>query len=143
MSFSSGLVKKTFIKIFKNLSEELSVTPSDIQLGIVFVNGTQGYEAYKNFEKVKDIDISDYVGTVIDFSGGTELIKATIGQAGSTYSKRLKCDIKDVSIVMQYKQDDFPDTVLLQDKVVEINGKGDIKEKVKIRNINISTEFFP
>ena len=44
---------------------------------------------------------------------------------------------------MQYKQDDFPDTVLLQDKVVEINGKGDIKEKVKIRNINISTEFFP
>ena len=122
-----SLCRKTFIKVFKNLAKEMNVDISNVQLGICY-NGKTTYEAYNNLKKVKDIELDDYVGGIIDFSGGTEVIKSTISQACITYSKELKCRREDINIIMQYNNDKLPNAVLLC-------------ENKKVRKIDIEVEF--
>lgn len=130
MSHVQYLAKKTFGKIFQNLAKELGEKVENIQIGIVYENGQPVYEAYRNFKKEKNIDLGDYVGTVVDWSGGTSMIGATIAQAGILYKEHYKCAPEDLNIIMKYpKENDFPEAVLL------LKGK---KEK----EINIATEFF-
>ncbi|KKS77125.1 MAG: hypothetical protein UV51_C0010G0030 [Candidatus Woesebacteria bacterium GW2011_GWC1_42_9] len=129
MSHITYLAKKTFNKIFNNLGKELNEDVTNIQLGICYKSGQHFYEAYSNFKKVKNIVLGDYVGAVIDFSGGTEMIDSTIVQSGTTFSKNLNCPLDDISIIMRYRKDQFPESVLL------VNGK-------KEREINIEKDFF-
>lgn len=128
MSAVGIITRNTFNKIFKNLAVELSTTPEKIQLGIYYEGGNQKFEVYQNFKKEKDIEIDDYCGAVLDFSGGTEIIKSTIAQAGAGYAKELNTKIDFIKIVMQYKENSIPNAVLV------IEGK-------KVRSINIEEEF--
>ncbi len=122
------LCRNTFNKIFKNLAEEMNTDIAKACLGICYHKGGASYEAYNNLTKVKDIEIDDYVGAVIDFSGGTEVIKATINQAGTNYAKEFDCSPESISIIMQYNEGKLPNAVLM-------------KDNLKIRNINIEKEF--
>lgn len=128
MGVISIIAKKMFKKIFTNIALELDVKPENIQLGIYYENGSHKFEAFKNHVKEKDVDIDDYCGSIVDFSGGTAIIGATIAQAGPRYAKEMGCSIGDVNIVMQYQEKTLPLAVLL-------NGK------TKFRTIDISKEF--
>lgn len=129
MSHVAYIARTTFEKVFNNLSKELNEPVENIQLGICYKNGKQVYEAYRNFKHEKDIDLGDYVGTLIDWSGGTTMIDATIAQAGINYKEHFKCAPEDVNVIMRFRKNKFPEAVLL------LNGK---KEK----EIDIETEFF-
>ena len=128
MSTISNIVKNTFGKVFLNLAKEMNVPVEKIQLGIYYDKGLQKYEVYNQFKKEKDFEIGDYVGMVIDFSGGTAVIETTISQGGSRYSKELNVPIDAIKIIMAYKKDCLPDAVLMAE------GK-------KIRNLDINQEF--
>ena len=128
MSAISNIVKNTFGKVFLNLAKEMNVPVEKIQLGIYYDKGLQKYEVYNQFKKEKDFEIGDYVGMVIDFSGGTAVIETTISQGGSRYSKELNVPIDAIKIIMAYKKDCLPDAVLMAE------GK-------KIRNLDINQEF--
>lgn len=122
------LCKNTFNKIFKNLASELDTEINHAYLGICYKTTGAVYEAYKTGKKIKDIEIDDYVGAIIDFSGGTEIIKATINQAGNNYAKELNCNPDSVKVIMQYNNGALPNAVLM-------------KDNLKVRNINIEKEF--
>lgn len=140
MGMVSFLAKKIFNKIFHNLAAELEDKVENIQLGIYYANGSQKYEvlqkqASKNcpgtmaFVKVKDIDLDDYCGSVVDFSGGTAVIEATIAQSGPKYAREIGCSVGDVNIIMQYNATSgIPDAVLMN-------------AKAKVRKIDIIQEF--
>ena len=129
MSHVQFLARKTFDKIFKNLAKEMNEDVHNIQIGICYKNSQQVYEAYRHFKKEKDIELGNYVGTIIDWSGGTSMIDATIAQAGITYQNQFKCASEDLNVIMKHNEGYFPVAVLL------LKGK---KEK----EINIETEFF-
>lgn len=129
MSHVQFLARKTFGKIFKNLAKEMNEEVQNIQIGICYKNSQQVYEAYRNFNKEKDINLANYVGTIVDWSGGTAMIDATVAQAGIMYQNKFKCNPEDLNLIMKYKEGSFPEAVLL------LKGK---KEK----EINIETEFF-
>lgn len=128
MGIVGSIAKRTFNKIFKNLAIEMDENVANIQLGIYYVGGSHKFEVFRNFVKEKDIDIDDYCGAVVDFSGGTAVIGATIAQAGPKYAKEMSCSIGDVNIIMQFKDKELPTAVLL-------NGK------TKFRKIDIDKEF--
>lgn len=128
MSHLSYIAKNTFNKIFTNLSKEMGEEVNKIQLGIYYTNGMQKYEVYRNLKKEKDIELNKYVGSVIDFTGGTEVINATISQSGPVYAKELNCELDEISVIMQYKEKSLPMAVLM-------------KKKEKVRNIDIEKEF--
>ena len=149
MSHVAHIVKNTFINVFQNLSKELGMMVESIQLGIYYDQGQQKYTAYRNFkpimktkegvmrkeneptaadDKIWTFDIGSYVGMIIDFSGGTQMIETTLAQAGAGYANKEKCGTDDIKIIMQYKKDSLPDAVLMKG--------GD-----KVRAIDIRTEF--
>ena len=128
MSALTHIAGNTFRKVFINLAKEMEVAVEQVQLGIYYKNGNHVYEAYKDFKKEKDIDLGDYVGTIIDFSGGTEIINMTIAQAGVKYASGLGCDASSINIIMRYKKDSLPEAVLL-------------KDGAKVRDIDIDNEF--
>jgi hypothetical protein len=128
MSHISTITKNTFNKVFNNLAKELESNVSEIQLAICYSEGQQKFEAYRNFKKEKDILLGDYVGSVIDWSGGTIVIESTIAQAGARYAKELGVPLDNIRVIMKYNDGKLPDAVLLN---------GD--EKVK--KIDIETEF--
>ena len=72
--------------------------------------------------------MGDYVGGVIDWSGGTAVIETTIAQSGAAYSKELAVPVDSIKIIMAYKKDHLPDAVLMSE------GK-------KVRNVDIQKEF--
>lgn len=125
------LTKNTFKKIFTNLSREFDAPPENIQLGIQYKNGSHNYEAYKNFQKEKDIELNDYVGSSIgfDLTGGVSSIDMVIGESGVRYANELNCKTDDIKIIMAYKEKELPRAALLQ------NNK-------KVREIDIQKEFF-
>jgi len=108
MGMISHITKNTFNKIFANLAKEMGAKIDDVQLGIFYVKGEQKYEAYHNLEKVKDIELDEYCGSIIDFSGGTEVINSTIARAGSVYAKEHGCNIDEVNIIMKYNNAKLP-----------------------------------
>ena len=129
MSAISNIVKNTFGKVFLNLAKEMDAPVENIQLGVYYdEKGNQKYEVYNQFKKEKDIDISEYVPGVVDWSGGTAVIETTIAQSGARYAKELNVGIGTVKIIMAYKKDCLPDAVLMAE------GK-------KIRNVNIQSEI--
>lgn len=129
MSFAvKAIAKNVFKKIFKNLAEELQLPVEQVQIGLSFENGVHKFHAYKNFKIEKQIDLEDYVGTVIDLSGGIQAIEMTICQCGPRYAKEIGCNIDDVKVIFKHRDGDLPAAVLL-------NGA------VKIRNIDINAEF--
>lgn len=133
MGMVAHLAKNAFKKIFKNLAKELQEPVENIQLGIYYPDGCK-FEAYKNFEKVKDIALDSYIGRAIDFTGGTAAIEMTIAEAGPRFVKELseklnrEVSVGEVNIIMKYNEDKLPIAVLLCD------GQ-------KQRVINIETEF--
>ena len=128
MSAVSTIVKNTFGKVFNNLAKEMNVPVENIQLGIYYVAGLQKYEVYNQFKKEKDFEIGDYVGTVIDWGGGTALLESTLSQSGARYAKECGCEVDSIKVIMAFKKDCLPDAVLMAE------GK-------KVRNINIETEI--
>ena len=142
MSMTTTLVRKTFKKVFTNLSKELEDDIMNIQLGIFYNNkeADAKYEVFKNFEQVVEVDdtgketkklieLGDYVGAVIDFSGGTQIIELTIAQSGVRYAKELCCDINEINIILAYKNDkELPNAMLC-------------KNYEKVRKINIGEEL--
>lgn len=128
MSAVSTIAKNTFNKIFKNLAKEHNTEPGKIQLGIFYDGGQNKFEFYNEMKRVGEFDIDDYVGAVIDWSGGSEVIKSTIAQAGANYSKELSVSINEIKIIMAYRENLMPQAVLM------ISG-------VKKRSIDIETEF--
>ena len=128
MSAVSTIVKNTFGKVFNNLAKEMNVPVENIQLGIYYVAGLQKYEVYNQFKKEKDFEIGDYVGTIIDWGGGTALLESTLSQSGIRYAKEVGCNVDSIKVIMAYKKDCLPDAVLMAE------GK-------KVRNINIETEI--
>lgn len=127
------LAKNAFKKIFKNIASEFEVPVENVQLGIYYTEGCK-FEAYKNFEKVKDITLDAYIGRAIDFTGGTAAIEMTIAEAGPRFVKELSEKLKrevalgSVNIIMKYNDDKLPVAVLLCDG-----------EKQRV--INIENEF--
>ena len=92
MSRVSNLAKKAFIKIFRNLAEDLAVAVADVGIKIAYTNGQHRFEAYKNgtaegFQMIKVIQLDDYLGKgiIFDFTGGTAANEMTISQAGPKY----------------------------------------------------------
>lgn len=129
MGMVSFLAKKIFDKIFTNLAKSLDQTVDKVQIGIRWENSAPKYEAYISFKKIKEIELDDYVGSVVDFSGGTAVVESTIAQSGPKYAKQLGVAIEDVSIIMQHNaKTRIPDAVLM-------NGKA------KVRKIDIESEF--
>lgn len=140
MGMVSFLAKKIFNKIFTNLAKELDAPVGDIQIGIYYANNKHKFEVYQKkeseinpgtmaFVKIKDIELDDYVGACVDFSGGTAVVEATIAQSGPKYAKELGCATDDISIIMQYNElKGIPDAVLLN-------------AKTKVRKIDIEEEF--
>lgn len=129
MSAVSTIVKNTFGKVFNNLAKEMNVPVENLQLGIYYVAGLQKYEVYNQFKREKEIDdFGSYCGTIIDWSGGSAIIESQITTAGIMFSKELKCNIDSIKIIMAYKKDSLPNTVLLQDMK-------------KVRSINIEKEL--
>lgn len=123
------LAKKTFNKIFANIAKELGEPVANIQIGIYYKDGVHKFEVFRKFIREKDIELDDYVGGAVDFSGGTAVIEATIAQSGPKYAKEIGCEVSDVKIIMQHNEKSgLPDTVLL-------NGK------TKVRKIDIEKEF--
>lgn len=120
MGMVSHLAKNAFNKIFKNLAKELGEPVENIQIGIYYPDGCK-YEAYKNFEKVKDIDLDAYTGMGIDFTGGTAAIDMTISQAGPAFAKELseklnrEVSVSGINIIMKYCEGKLPLAVLLCD----------------------------
>lgn len=114
----SYIAKKTFKKIFTKMAEDLNASIDSVQLGICYNGGTTTYEAYKNFEKEKDVRLDDYF-TGLDLSGGTTAIEATIGNAGPRFAKELteklqkEVLVSDVSIIMKHNSDKLPIAVLM------------------------------
>ena len=96
------------------------------------------YEAYKksghSFEKVKEIELDDYCGAIMDLSGGSAAIDATIAQSGPRFARELseklgkEITTNDVSILMKYAKDALPQAVLMTGTE-------------KHRSINIEQEF--
>lgn len=122
MGAAVGIVKNTFEKIFNNLSKEIGEPVSNIQLGIYYTpEGSQKYEVYRQYKKEKDIEIGNYVGTLIDWSGGTAVIDATIAQAGAGYAKELGKPIELINIIMQHVKGKLPNAVLMVDGKKERN----------------------
>lgn len=131
MGFIDWKVKKTFEKIFKGIAKDLECNPSDVKIGIVYKDGVCVYEAYKGNEKVKDVQLSDYLNM---FDSGTHVIDATIGQAGNRYaselSKKLNKEItsNEVEILLKENPGAIPHAVLMC---------GGAKQRM----IDIKTEF--
>lgn len=128
MGMVKYLAKNTFKKIFRNLAAELECPESAVQIGIYFIDGAPKFYAFKNMIKIKEIELDDYCGSVVDFTGGTAVIQATIAQSGPKYARELSAPITDVSVIMRHRDDALPDAVLL-------NGN------VKARKIDIEQEF--
>mgnify|MGYP001569159092 CR=1 FL=1 len=128
MSVASTIVKNTFEKIFTNLVKEMDAPVGKLLIGIYYHKGQQRFEVFNHLKKEKDIDISEYCGALIDWSGGSIIIETTIAQAGAKYAKELSVDSDDIKIIMQYKEKCLPNAVLM--------AKGE-----KVRNINIEREF--
>ena len=128
------LAKKSFAKIFKNLAAEMNEPVSNVQIGITYSLGSHKYFAYRAFKKEKEITLDDYCGAITDLSGGTQVIEATIAQAGPKYAKEMsqkyakEVFTDKVAVIMAHKDGDFPMAVLLHE------GK-------KERNIDIEREF--
>ncbi|HRG36901.1 MAG TPA: hypothetical protein PK289_00055 [Bacteroidia bacterium] len=108
------LVKRAFNTIFENLAKDLKEDVSKIQLGICFKGGGHMYEAYVNFSKVKDINLDEYFGAMMDLSGGAAAIDQTICQAGPVYAKEFDCPVDDISIVFQWREKELPKAVILK-----------------------------
>ena len=132
------MVKNTFAKVFINLAKELNTEPEKVQLELTFPNGACVYKACNDYQKVKDengkekqICMDDYCGSALglDLSGGTQTIATIINQSGVTYANELKCDKKEVRVILGYKQDSLPLAGLM-------------RREEKIRTINIEKEFF-
>jgi len=129
MSFITHLAKTSLNKIFKNLANDMGVEVGSVQLGIYYDKaGNQKYCGYKDMVREKDIELDDYVGASFDFSGGTEVIKTTIAQAGAGYAKELKAPISDIKIIMAYREKGLPAAALM-------NGGA------KVRSIDIEKDF--
>ena len=122
------IAKNTFKKIFKNLAEELESPVSGVQIGICYNEGVHKFEAYIDFKKIKDINPEDYIGTVVDLTGGITVIEATIAQSIPRYAKELECSPDEVNVIMRYVDGKLPDAVLL-------------RGTEKIRKIDIEQEF--
>lgn len=123
------LVRGAFNTIFENLAKDLNEDVLKIQLGICFKSGGHVYEAFSNFSKVKDINIDEYFGVMMDLSGGGAAIDQTICQAGPVYAKEFDCPIDDISIIFQWKsKDSLPKAVIL-------------KAGAKARALDIEQEF--
>ena len=128
MSFVGHIAKNTFNKVFINLGKELGVEPGNVQLGIYYDEaGNQKFCGYKNMVLEKDIDFEDYTGAVFDFSGGTEVIKSTIAQAGAGYASEYKVPITEIKIVMAYRAKELPLAVLMnggkKERVIDIEAE--------------------
>lgn len=130
MGMIKTIAKNTFRKIFKNLAldEELNCPVEEVQIVISFENGEHRYDVYKNFKRVKQIQLDNYVGAVVDFTGGTSVIETTIAQSGAKYAKECNGRVDDISIVMRNKVDGLPDCALM-------NGSS------RVRKIDIENEF--
>lgn len=128
MSAVSTIVKNTFNKVFNSLAKELNVPVEKIQIGIFYVDGKQKFEVFNHFKRVSEFDFADHIPSVVDWSGGSAMIEATIAQGGARYSKELNTPIDAIKIIMAYKKDCLPDAVLMN------AGK-------KERNVNIEEEF--
>ncbi|MDP2778614.1 MAG: hypothetical protein Q8O48_13325, partial [Anaerolineales bacterium] len=99
MGMIKTIAKNTFRKIFKNLAidDDLNCPVEEVQIVISFENGEHRYDVYKNFQKVKRINLDDYVGAVFDFTGGTSVIETTIAQSGAKYAKECDSSVDDIS----------------------------------------------
>ena len=138
MGHVTFLAKKSFNKIFKNLADELGEDVNNVLIGICYENGEQKYEAYKKtdtgFERLKNIDLNDYCGMVLDLSGGTSAIDATIASSGPRFAKEVsektgkEIGVDDIEILMRYNNGEIPKAVLMADNK-------------KQRDINIEQEF--
>ncbi len=128
MCHTAYLTKRTFGRIFKNLAKELNVEVSKVFIGIKYRGGAHYYMAYLDFVEVKEIKLDSYTGAVVDWSGATALVEATIVQAGAAYARELEAPIDDLCIVLRHREDEIPAAVLLN------NMK-------KVRDINIEDEF--
>lgn len=126
MSAVSGLVAKTFNKIFKKVAEELNEPVENIQLGIYYVGSSFKYEAYRNFVKEKDIELDNYLN-ILEI-GLSSTIDSTIGQAGPRFAKECECEMSNINIIMKYREGELPAAVLMA------------KEQ-KVRLVDIETEF--
>lgn len=123
------LVKRAFNTVFENLAKDLNEDVLKIQLGICFKGGSHVYEAFSNFSKVKDINLDEYFGVMMDLSGGASAIDQTICQAGPVYAKEFDCPVDDISIIFQWKdKDSLPKAVIL-------------KAGAKARALDIEQEF--
>ena len=129
----NSLVKRTFNKVFKNLAEELNENVNDIQLGIYFEGDVHKYECFKNGVHVKNIDDLDvYIDNI--FNAGSGVMDQTIAACGPRYARELnekkrkewieegnllgkEHEVKpsNIKIIMKYKEDSLPTTVLLCD----------------------------
>ena len=135
MSAASVITKKTFNKIFNNLSAKVNQPLDNLKIGIFYENGEPKYYAYSGVDRIQvhpekdqwNFDPKNFIGTMIDWSGGTEVIKATIEQAGQRYSKEYDCSVDDVSIIMKPNDGKLPLAVLLvnNEKKQEIDIKQD------------------
>lgn len=128
MGIVKSIAKRSFGKIFKNLSADLDCPISDVKIGITFKDGVHAFGAYKGRDFVKGIKLDDYVGSVVDFSGGTSVVETTIAQSGPRYAKECEASIDDIEIIMQNNDNSLPDAVLLC-------------MNKKIRRIDIEKEF--
>lgn len=122
------IAKNIFKKIFKNLAEELESPVDSVQVGLYFEEGVHKFEAYKNFKREKDIDLEDYCGTVVDLSGGLQVIEMTISQSGPRFAKEIGCEVDEVKVIFKNRDGDLPLAVLM---------RGD----KKVRNVDINAEF--
>ena len=98
------LVKRTFDKVFKNLSNELNENVNDVQLGIYFEGGVHKYECFKNGVHIKNIDVNAVFGAVkskeiiLNFLS-RKLDKISLNLEGKFIGEMAKLPIKkDVSI---------------------------------------------
>lgn len=127
----NSLVKRTFNKIFKNLSQELNENVNDIQLGIYFEGDIHKYECFKNGVHLKNIeDLDVYIDNI--FNAGSGVLEQTIAACGPRYARELnekkrkewidegnllgkEHEVKpsDIKIIMKYKDGGLPSTVLL------------------------------
>ena len=111
MSAVHTIAKRAFSKIFTNVFLELKQTNpdlkiEDVQVGIFYQEGQAKYGIFNGINLVKEITLDDYCGGIMDFSGGTIAIDATICQAGPIYAKQLNCKTDDITLVMSYNNKD-------------------------------------
>lgn len=103
MSIVQSMAKNTCQNIFKNMFNDVKTTMPDVklenlQLGIYYENGQHFYGIYINNNRIKQIQLSKFVGAVDKSS----IIDATVAQLGTQYAKKLNCNLDSILIILNY-----------------------------------------